>query len=70
MSAIEINGSITIDSDTHTVEYELGQMTGSQTLYLRVKGGDKNVPIFVAHIDEVVEMLQRGKHAIQALEQP
>ena len=69
MSFFDIDGSLRIETDTHTVEYEPGQQTGGQTLFLRVKGGNKNVPIFVAHIDEVIEMLQRGKKAIEALEQ-
>ena len=68
MSAINLDGAIRLETDTHTVEYEPGQQTGGQTLFLRVKGGNKNVPIFIAHIDEVIEMLQRGKKAIEALE--
>jgi len=68
MSTLNIEGAIQIESDTHTVEYEPGAMTGAQTLYLRIKGGNKNVPIFVAQVDEVIEMLQRGKRAIEALE--
>ena len=69
MNAINITGAIQIESDTHTVEYEPGVITGARTLYLRIKNGNKNVPIFVAHIDEVIEMLQRGKRAIEALEE-
>ena len=68
MNAINIEGAIQIESDTHTVEYKPGAMTGAQTLHLRIRDGKKNVPIFVAHIDEVIEMLQRGKRAIEALE--
>ena len=68
MSIFDLDGSLRIETDTHTVEYEPGQQTGGRTLFLRMKGGNKNVSIFIDHIDEVIEMLQRGKRAIEALE--
>ena len=66
--SFNIEGALTIESDNHIVEYEPGAMVGGQTLFLRVKDGDKNVPIFVDRIDEVIEMLRRGKAMIEALE--
>jgi hypothetical protein len=69
MSSFDFDGALRIETDTHTVEYEPGQMTGSKTLFLRIKGGDKNVPIFVSKVDDVIEMLRRGKLIIDALEQ-
>jgi len=68
MSGINLEGGIIIEGKVHAVEYEPGVVTGLSTLHLRIKGIDKNVPIYFSQIDEVIEMLQRGKKAIQALE--
>jgi len=54
--------------NSHSVEYEPGGMTGLSTLYLRVKGVDHCTPIHINAIDDVIEMLQRGKAVIEALE--
>jgi len=69
MSEQNIEGQIVIEGERHEVEYEPSGQTGLSTLYLRVKGGDKNVPIFIKQVDEVIEMLERGKRTIKALEQ-
>lgn len=69
MSEQNIEGRIVIEGECHEVEYEPSGQTGLSTLYLRVKEGDKNVPIFIDQIDDVIEMLERGKRAIKALEQ-
>ena len=53
--------------NSHSVEYELGGMRFSK-LYLRANEAEYCVPIHINAIDEVVEMLQRGKAAIDALE--
>lgn len=68
MKKPNIEGAIQIESDRHTIEYEPGAMTGASTLYLRINGGNTNVPIFVSQVDDVIDALQRGKRAIDALE--
>ena len=67
-SDLDLEGAIQINSDRHTVEYEPGAMVGLSTLFLRVSGGKHNVPIHFKSIDDVIEMLQRGKKVIEALE--
>ena len=62
MSKFDIDGAVQILSDKHTVEYEPGAMTGAGTLYLRTRNGNKNVPIFINQIDDVIEMLKMGKN--------
>lgn len=68
MSTFTLDGAMQISSRTHTVEYDLSSMVGGSTLYLRVSGGNKNVPIFYTEIDEVIEMLEKVKLVIFALE--
>ena len=68
MELKDLTGCITMIGNSHSVEYEPGGMTGLSTLYLRVNEVKHCVPIHINSIDEVVEMLQRGKAAIDALE--
>ncbi len=68
MAGFNLDGSIKIESDGHSVEYEPGGMTVLCTLYLRIKGNDHCVPIYLDKIDDVIEMLQRGKKMIMACE--
>jgi len=68
MSNFEIDGDIQINGRKHTVQYEPSAMVGGATLFLKVKNGNKNVPIFYNEIDEVVQMLRKGKLMISALE--
>lgn len=68
MKDFNIEGAIKITGSRHTVEYEPGGMTGLSTLYLSVTGSNKCVPIYIDQIDEVIEMLSRGKSAIEAIE--
>ena len=65
---MNIEGKIVIEGDKHEVEYEPSGMTGLSTLYLRVKGVPHNTPIYIDQIGDVIEMLERGRRAIQALE--
>ena len=66
---MNIEGKIVIEGDKHEVEYEPSGMTGLSTLYLRVKGVPHNTPIYIDQIGDVIEMLERGRRAIQALEE-
>ena len=68
MRNIELEGVVRLHSDNHTVEYELDTQTGVMTLFLRVKDGKHNVPIYYRDISAVIEMLQTGRKAIIALE--
>lgn len=68
MSGFYLDGKVTIEGKKHEVEYEPGCQTGLSTLYLRVKGLKHCVPVYINEIDEVIEMLQRGKKTIQGLE--
>ena len=65
---MNIEGKIVIEGDKHEVEYEPSGTTGLSTLYLRVKGVPHNTPIYIDQIGDVIEMLERGRRAIQALE--
>ncbi|MCP4304699.1 MAG: hypothetical protein GY788_07450 [bacterium] len=69
MQNIELEGKIQLHSNKHTVEYELDTMTGGKTLFLRLRGeGKHNVPIYHREIDGVIQMLEKGKKAIMALD--
>ena len=64
-----ILGGIQIQSRNHIVEYEPGQMVGSNTLYVRLnKENAPNVPVYYSQIGALIELLQRGKRAIEAVE--
>lgn len=62
-----LDGKITIESRDHALEYEPGSIRLS-TVFLRIKDENKVVPIFRNQIDDVIEMLQRGKRTIEAFE--
>jgi hypothetical protein len=69
MSKINCEGGVTISGRDHAIEYELDSMTGGATLFLRVKGINHNyIPIHYNRIDEVIEMLKKGKGLISILE--
>jgi hypothetical protein len=66
MDNLDLNGKIVIEGERHDLEYEPEMHLG--TVFLRVKDGNKNVPIYFNQIDSVIEMLSRAKKAIEALE--
>ena len=68
MGIENLEGSITMVGSGHSVEYEPGAMTGLSTLYLRVNGVKYCVPVHINAIDGVIDMLRRGKAAIEAFE--
>ena len=68
MGIENLEGSITMVGNSHSVEYEPGGMTGLSTLYLRVNGVKHCVPIHINAIDGIIDMLWRGKAAIEAFE--
>lgn len=68
MAKLSLEGSITLEGQNHSVEYEPGAMTGLSTLYIRVKGNKSCVPVYVNHIDELIDMLERGRAVIESLE--
>lgn len=68
MSEIHATGKVVIQSDHHAVEYDLDDQLGGCTLYFKVKGKDRVVPVFIREIDDAIALLQRGKAAIEALE--
>jgi hypothetical protein len=61
-------GKVIIESRDHAMEYEPSAMCGLGTIFLRVKSAKRVVPIHISQIDDVVEMLKRGKGTIEALE--
>lgn len=65
---MEIDGKIKIIGEKHTVEYDTADQLGAGTLFLGVSAVANGVPIYVDHVEEVIEMLKRGKEAIDALE--
>ena len=64
---IECDGALFINGKKHTIEYSPGDQLGAKTLFLRLRNAH-NVSIYYAQIDEVIEMLKRGKELIEALE--
>lgn len=70
MSKFDLNGKLTIENGHHVLEYEPGAMVGLGTLFLRVDGGQRNVPIHRDRLDDVISMLERGRDLLDALEKP
>lgn len=63
-----LEGKILIESRDHAMEYEPSAMVGLGTVFLRIKTKTHVVPIHLSQIDDVIEMLQRGKQTIIAFE--
>ena len=68
MAKLSIEGQIIIEGAGYEVEYEPSAMAGASTLFLRVAGNNHNVPIFIGKLDTIIDMLERGRAAINALE--
>lgn len=66
-SNIEYDGILLLKGKKHNIEYEPGAQEGAKTLFLCLSGG-YNIPIFYTQIDEVIEMLRRGKELIKTIE--
>jgi len=64
----DLEGKIVIESRDHALEYEPSSMVGLGTVFLRVKSVKHVVPVHISQIDDVVEMLNRGKRVIAAFE--
>ena len=64
----DLEGKIVIESRDHALEYEPSSMVGLGTVFLRVKAVKHVCPIHISQIDDVIEMLQRGKKTIMAFE--
>ena len=65
---IALSGSISLKTENYVVEYD-HEGVHARTVFLRLNTSKAhNIPIYANHIDEVIEMLKRGKAAIEALE--
>lgn len=64
----DLEGKVVIESRDHAMEYDPSAMVGLGTVFLRVKNAKHVVPVHVSQIDDVIEMLQRGKQTICAFE--
>ena len=61
-------GKILIENNLYELEYEPSCMVGLGTVFLRIKNAKRVIPIHISDIDDVIEMLQRGKKVIIAFE--
>ena len=68
MKNIKAKGIIRLQSEQHLVEYEAGSLLGAGVLFFRLTNGRANVPIRLADIDSVINLLEAGKPILEALE--
>jgi|14BtaG_2_1085337.scaffolds.fasta_scaffold226386_1 hypothetical protein len=66
--SINVEGKVLLEGEHHTVEYEPSGQTGLGTIYLRCSGAKHNVPIYYKHLDEAIDMMNRMRSAVEAIE--